>query len=97
MGVTGGFQATLRAGEGPGIAAFQWLVMCKAWRRSSTYTSIDSSPVLGRSVSDQEAISLLESAAAEIGVKAYELTGEFGRPARGHCHTRSGETNDQGT
>jgi hypothetical protein len=70
---------------GLGIAVFQWLVMRQGVEtvKPDVHVHRFVTNALGRSVSDAEAIALVEAAAAELGIKAYELDWRIWEASRG--------------
>ncbi len=71
--------------KGLGIAVFQWLVMRQGVETVKPDVHIHRfvKTVLGRGVSDEEAIDIMEQAAAQMGLKAYELDWRVWEASRG--------------
>ena len=71
--------------KGLGIAVFQWLVMRQGVEtvKPDVHVHRFVKGVLGRGVSDEEAIEIMEKAAECIGLKAYELDWRVWEASRG--------------
>lgn len=70
---------------GLGIAVFQWLVMRQGVEtvKPDVHVHRFVKQAIGRAASDAEAIALVEAAAKELGIKAYELDWRIWEASRG--------------